>query len=1083
MKADLSRSTFDPARHVKRVPLQQGRVQTDADANEQQAVVFHRVETTAADLVGGCGGPISGAGFEITPDGDGLTILAGRYYVDGWLVENESDVAYDAQPHLPLDAGTLAALGLPATLADPAPGDYLAYLDVWERHRTALEMPEIREVALGGPDTATRTQVVWQVRLHPLDEDEPTDCASPVSSWETATAPSTGQLGARADVAAASDDPCVVEPGAGYRRLENQLYRVEVHLGGTRAATTVKWDRDNGTVVSRLEAQSPDQTEWTLESVGRDAVLRFAPGDWAEITDDARELHGVPGTLVRVVAVKGDTLTVDLDSPDSPLPEGATVDPSDFTDPKVRRWNGVLPPLNNQTYRDLEDGVQVRLRGRNGPDGVARRYRTGDYWTIPARTNTGAVEWPTDDDGWTFAEGVTRHYCRLAQVTVDGEGVAEVTDCRPLSPPVTELTSLFLVGGDGQEAMPGDELPLSLRVGVANGSHPVEGARVRFEVTSGQAEIAGSSGGAATPTVEAVTDADGRAEVFWTPTAAPLTVEATLLDAAGDPVHLPVRFGANPSTADAVAYTPADDCALGDDVATVQDALDALCRREGDACAVTIGPGPGWQGRARALIDAADSFHLCFQAGEYVLDGPIVIEDKEHVTVTGCGPATRFVIDQAETVFDVSACRSVRFAAFSGRARFAADGHAGQPAEHLNGVLTVVGCPAVAVERVAVECAGGIRRAATGITVRDSRSGREQGRGPRSVRIRGCDVGIGHRQTGILVVDVERAVIEDNHLYATERPADRTVFEILSADTHYRHVLGRAMIAQARASRRSGGTLDPTSETRSGFLKAGLTDDPVQVRTQMNGFHASFLTPSALHNLWPAFLEKNPMPGGDRSSSVVQHLNALRSRVLRGDIQDGSADELADWLRARVRQNPAVASQGITVAESVAPDAPPPSPDVRVLYNRVEGCQQGIHVGASRREFEESQPDVIDTVIVAGNTVAVTLSPETSRERHGVFVGNADHVTVQDNRVRVHRTDPGADWRIDGVRLHGHYGPMLLVRQNHVTGATVGVRVEPLGDRDAPQDRHWYVSDNVAPGASPTVLAPGQVRRERNYPL
>ncbi len=42
---------------------------------------------------------------------------------------------------------------------------YLVYLDVWERHITALEDDYIREKALGGPDTATRTQVVWQVKI------------------------------------------------------------------------------------------------------------------------------------------------------------------------------------------------------------------------------------------------------------------------------------------------------------------------------------------------------------------------------------------------------------------------------------------------------------------------------------------------------------------------------------------------------------------------------------------------------------------------------------------------------------------------------------------------------------------------------------------------------------------------------------------------------------------------------------------------------------------------------------------------------------------------------------------------------
>ena len=56
-------------------------------------------------------------------------------------------------------------------LALPSKTDriYLVYLDVWERHLTSLDDEDIRESALGGPDTATRTKIVWQAKLQVLD--------------------------------------------------------------------------------------------------------------------------------------------------------------------------------------------------------------------------------------------------------------------------------------------------------------------------------------------------------------------------------------------------------------------------------------------------------------------------------------------------------------------------------------------------------------------------------------------------------------------------------------------------------------------------------------------------------------------------------------------------------------------------------------------------------------------------------------------------------------------------------------------------------------------------------------------------
>ena len=39
MRGDFTRDTFDPTRHYSGVLLQQGRVQLDADANEQSAIL------------------------------------------------------------------------------------------------------------------------------------------------------------------------------------------------------------------------------------------------------------------------------------------------------------------------------------------------------------------------------------------------------------------------------------------------------------------------------------------------------------------------------------------------------------------------------------------------------------------------------------------------------------------------------------------------------------------------------------------------------------------------------------------------------------------------------------------------------------------------------------------------------------------------------------------------------------------------------------------------------------------------------------------------------------------------------------
>ncbi|HEU4560489.1 MAG TPA: DUF6519 domain-containing protein [Longimicrobium sp.] len=244
MKGDFSRHTFDPARHYSGVRMQQGRVQLDADWNEQVDLARHRVETETIDTVGHCGGPLHDAGFRVIPlmtapagvkaaitaaypgvnanTTNELVILPGRYYVDGVLVVCERPVLFGRQPDLP-------RVPVPATHG-LQPGNYMVYLDVWERHVTALDDPLLREVALGGPDTTTRTRTIWQVGAWPLGQ-QPAGCPEP-AEWVAKTTPPLRRLRARGRPAGPDQGPCVVPAGADYRGLENQLYRVEVHAPG-----------------------------------------------------------------------------------------------------------------------------------------------------------------------------------------------------------------------------------------------------------------------------------------------------------------------------------------------------------------------------------------------------------------------------------------------------------------------------------------------------------------------------------------------------------------------------------------------------------------------------------------------------------------------------------------------------------------------------------------------------------------------------------------------------------------------------------------------------------------------------------
>lgn len=433
-RGDFTRDTFHSKNRYLRVLYQQGRVQLDADHNEQVSILLHHLQSLAKDLYGPFGGPCD-SGFEITALADpanDFNVGGGHYYVDGILSEVKDATTYRNQPDYPVAAEEVLGAG-----------NHLVYLDVWERHITHIEDDLIREVALGGPDTATRAQLVWQVKATSDGPDNnPIPVAMPAGGWKTWVdgnwemwrtkwQPSNGgQLKAKSkEVSHQETDPCITSPESRYRGAENQLYRVEIHTGGEAGdGATFKCSRENGSVIFSVQELVGNTV--VLEHLGRDSRFSLAPGNWVEIVDDEYSLQGRAEPLLQVDAIDPDTRKVTLKG----IP-ASTVGQALEKHPLLRRWDHkagkptegglalhdgaalIIEGETSSNWLELEDGVLVQFQ----PGGT---YRSGDYWLIPARTATGDVEWP-GDVGKPEAlppHGVEHHYAPLAIINVDGSG-------------------------------------------------------------------------------------------------------------------------------------------------------------------------------------------------------------------------------------------------------------------------------------------------------------------------------------------------------------------------------------------------------------------------------------------------------------------------------------------------------------------------------------------------------------------------------------------------------------------------------------------------------------------------------------
>jgi len=544
MANDITRDTFRASSNYRQVLKQQGRMDLDADWNEQTAVSARRDDTGSLDLIGHCGGPVGSAGFALGPlPGGDFSLGAGRYYVDGIQAELHFPSTYTRQPDLPPPP----ALGT---------GLHLAYLDVWERHVTALHDPTLTEPALGGPDTATRVRIIAQVRTRSLDRPTGTsmDCAMGDSWLDGLNAPTAARMVATTPPPPSDTDPCLLPPGSGFAGLENQLYRVEILHSGSPAAPaiidqavsavapgtfqitvgngaawalgnvvefastagprfvsqvgvvvgiagnvltlgirpenhpaaaaprlrlisanpspdrlnrapglpTYAWCRDNGSVGARIVRTVPgDARRLQVESLGPDEPLGIRRGHLVEVTDDFRELNGLPGVLVEVADVDPAeglvVLAADVITPAwSPFSRDGIVA---ARNPRLRRWLGV-GVLRTGTPLALELGIRVEFSVAASPPARAQ-FECGQFWQIPARTATpdaaaGRIEWPVASGAPAILppRGITHHVCRLGVVDVTGAASPSVVrDCRCLFDPLS-APELRLGGGDGQEVMP-----------------------------------------------------------------------------------------------------------------------------------------------------------------------------------------------------------------------------------------------------------------------------------------------------------------------------------------------------------------------------------------------------------------------------------------------------------------------------------------------------------------------------------------------------------------------------------------------------------------------------------------------------
>ncbi|MFT3770697.1 MAG: DUF6519 domain-containing protein [Minicystis sp.] len=448
MGSDRARRTYDEKRQYRRVIAQQGRAIVEADLNEAQEIAAEELRREAIDVIGPVGTPDDGyaISFPATPTGPrDFVIGKGTMYVGGSRLSLESDTSYWEQPdwHDGPDA------------VGPTYPDYeLIYVHVVEQEVSAEEDRTLREVALGGPDTAQRSRLVQRVmRLGVTSTSgSPPSCAaafnqfgssSPLAvgmEYDENTAAMTPNCRLKAEFAPPSaGGPCDPVGKSGYLGAENQLIRVQIS-----AANKFVWARDNASSMYRADVTLADvdtgsgQTVVTLLSRPIDAAHEPKHGQIAEVLrnrvdlSDGNWVAEPAGLFAEIESYDASTGKLTLGTVLPPHYVATTDAPKMF----VRIWDdevdftpGTAEPLG-------ETGLSVTLIGSD--------FAVGSYWMMALRPGAPDQVFPKRylDTTGTPPEGPRQWLCPLGVIAWSSGGAGSLShDCRRKFDNLVELTA------------------------------------------------------------------------------------------------------------------------------------------------------------------------------------------------------------------------------------------------------------------------------------------------------------------------------------------------------------------------------------------------------------------------------------------------------------------------------------------------------------------------------------------------------------------------------------------------------------------------------------------------------------------
>jgi hypothetical protein len=504
---DISRFLFQPRKRYSGVRMQQGRVLLDSDWNENERIDSEEARRTLLDIV--CAKGSSNQGFLVLEPIDAPAAVTlpdqtsvqsynfswanGSFYLGGFRFEteteeNEPERFLQQQDWLQIDASASNLPLLPSLTGTQVRHD-LVYLRGWEQCVTAVEDSELRERALGGPDSSIRNRLTRRVEVL---TDVQGSCAEAFSTLQQVLsapiAPDTGsphrfdasscELHSKARLTVApdpngiTDDPCKPAVASGYLGADNQTIRVQL-----TATDRFIWGYDNASPLYRVQVTNipgvPNGEGRKIKflTLPRDQMAHPLAGQAVEIIpwgsilpnqEKVAEFQGQLFTLATSYDPEDNSLTLAQSVPQTWLDwlsshsqSGSDRDSSDKRQYLyLRLWTGGSGDASLPD-RNFTPGTPVPLTGTGLSVTFSEYGLPGDFWVIAARPNTPDIVVPWDLLDRALPTGPRFFFAPLALIRwsldATGELQASVQDCRETFQPLCQSRGCCTVTvGDGR---------------------------------------------------------------------------------------------------------------------------------------------------------------------------------------------------------------------------------------------------------------------------------------------------------------------------------------------------------------------------------------------------------------------------------------------------------------------------------------------------------------------------------------------------------------------------------------------------------------------------------------------------------